>query len=124
MTAETDLLTKGPPGIQGEQGPPGSDGMDANESRVAILEAELASKDAIIGILLGNISELERKLEVEITMAEFSMLLIQIQNQVKWMNETVDWSYMDLSNVQLNGVSLVDANLRFSFRSAELVNSI
>ena len=72
----------GPPGPQGpfEQGPPGSDGMDANESRVAVLEAELASKDAIIGILLGHISELERKLEVtEITMAEFSMLLIQIQ---------------------------------------------
>ena len=40
------------------------------------------------------------------------------------MNETVDWSYMDLSNVQLNGVSLLDANLRFSIlRSAELVNS-
>ena len=55
---------QGPPGIQGEQGPPGSDGMDANESRVAVLEAELASKDAIMGILLGNISELERKLEV------------------------------------------------------------
>ena len=92
MTAETDLLDlRGPPKIVAFAASlPGSDGMDANESRVAILEAELASKDAIIGILLGNISELERKLEVtEITMAEFSMLLIQIQNQVKWMNETV-----------------------------------
>ena len=39
---------QGPPGIQGPQGDPGpsgTDGMDADESRIAELEAELVDKD-------------------------------------------------------------------------------
>ena len=66
---------QGPQGIQGETGPAGADGqngangmdgqdgMDVNESRIAQLEAELASKDATIAILLGNISDMEEELE-------------------------------------------------------------
>ena len=53
---------QGPPGIQGETGPVGANGMDVNESRIAELEAELASKDATIAILLGNISDMEEEL--------------------------------------------------------------
>ena len=66
---------QGPPGIQGETGPAGADGqngangmdgqdgVDVNESRIAQLEAELASKNATIVILLGNISDMEEELE-------------------------------------------------------------
>jgi len=57
---------QGPQGIQGETGSAGADGMngmDVNESRIADLEAELASKDATIAILIGNISDMEEELE-------------------------------------------------------------
>ena len=91
---------QGPPGIQGETGPAGvdgedgadgQDGMDVNESRVAQLEAELASKDATIAILLGNISDMEEELEaVDNAIEMYYMMFVQIQNDINWLNQTKD----------------------------------
>ena len=116
---------QGPPGIQGETGSAGADGqhgadgmdgqdgMDVNESRIAQLEAELASKDATIAILLGNISDMEEELEaVDDVIEMYYMMFVQIQNdmnnlesnlmdEINWVNNTVNWAYMDLSYAQL-----------------------
>ena len=117
---------QGPQGIQGETGPAGADGqngMDVNESRIAQLEAELASKDATIAILLGNISDMEEELEaVDDVIEMYYMMFVQIQNdmndlesnlmdEINWANNTVNWAYMDLSNADLNFAVLIDANL-------------
>ena len=120
---------QGPPGIQGETGPAGADGqngadgMDVNESRIAQLEAELASKDATIAILLGNISDMEEELEaVDNVIEMYYMMFVQIQNdmndlesnlmdEINWANNTVNWAYMDLSYAHLFGADLIGANL-------------
>ena len=118
---------QGPQGIQGETGSAGADGqngadgMDVNESRIAQLEAELASKDATIAILLGNISDMEEELEaVDDVIEMYYMMFVQIQNdmndlesnlmdEINWANDTVNWAYMDLSNADLS-----NANLRYA----------
>ena len=120
---------QGPPGIQGETGSAGADGqngadgMDVNESRIAQLEAELASKDATIAILLGNISDMEEELEaVDDVIEMYYMMFVQIQNdmndlesnlmdEINWVNNTVNWAYMDLSYAQLYNTNLIGANL-------------
>ena len=120
---------QGPPGIQGETGSAGADGqngadgMDVNESRIAQLEAELASKDATIAILLGNISDMEEELEaVDDVIEMYYMMFVQIQNdmnnlesnlmdEINWVNNTVNWAYMDLSNANLYYADLSNADL-------------
>ena len=129
---------QGPPGIQGEtgsagadgqhgadgmDGQDGADGMDVNESRIAQLEAELASKDATIAILLGNISDMEEELEaVDDVIEMYYMMFVQIQNdvndlesnlmdEINWANNTVNWAYMDLENAQMGNTNLIGANL-------------
>jgi len=120
---------QGPPGIQGETGSAGADGqngangMDVNESRIAQLEAELASKDATIAILLGNISDMEEELEaVDDVIEMYYMMFVQIQNdmndlesnlmdEINWVNNTVNWAYMDLASANLYNVNLRYANL-------------
>jgi hypothetical protein len=132
---------QGPPGIQGETGPAGADGqngadgmdgqdgadgqdgMDVNESRIAQLEAELASKDATIAILLGNISDMEEELEaVDNVIEMYYMMFVQIQNdmndlesnlmdEINWANNTVNWAYIDLRYANLNSADLTGANL-------------
>jgi uncharacterized protein YjbI with pentapeptide repeats len=101
----------------------GQDGMDVNESRIAQLEAELASKDATIAILLGNISDMEEELEaVDDVIEMYYMMFVQIQNdmndlesnlmdEINWVNNTVNWAYMDLSNAYLSNANLIGANL-------------
>jgi hypothetical protein len=133
---------QGPPGIQGETGSAGADGqngangmdgqdgangmdgqdgMDVNESRIAQLELELASKDATIAILLGNISDMEEELEaVDDVIEMYYMMFVQIQNdmndlesnlmdEINWVNNTVNWAYMDLS-----GADLIYADLSYA----------
>ena len=102
-----------PQGIQGETGPPGADGMDVNEPRITQLEAELASKDATIAILLGNISDMEEELEaVDDVIEMYYMMFVQIQNnmndlesnlmdEINWANNSVNWAYMDLHDAYL-----------------------
>ena len=123
---------QGPPGIQGETGPAGADGqngadgqdgMDVNESRIAQLEAELASKDATIAVLLGNISDMEEELEaVDNVIEMYYTMFVQIQNdmndlesnlmdEINWANNTVNWAYMDLENAQMGNTNLIGANL-------------
>ena len=116
---------QGPQGIQGETGSAGADGengadgmdgqdgIDVNESRIAQLEAELASKDATIAILLGNISDMEEELEaVDDVIEMYYMMFVQIQNdmndlesnlmdEINWANDTANWAYMDLSDADL-----------------------
>jgi archaellum component FlaC len=124
------LVNKDHQGIQGETGSAGADGqngadgmdgqdgMDVNESRIAQLEAELASKDATIAILLGNISDMEEELEaVDDVIEMYYMMFVQIQNdmndlesnlmdEINWVNNTVDWAYMDLSGAYLSWTDL------------------
>ena len=126
---------QGPPGIQGETGSAGADGqhgadgmdgqdgMDVNESRIAQLEAELVSKDATIAILLGNISDMEEELEaVDDVIEMYYMMFVQIQNdmndlesnlmdEINWVNNTVNWAYMDLASANLYNTNLRYANL-------------
>ena len=127
---------QGPQGIQGETGPAGADGqngMDVNESRIAQLEAELASKDATIAILLGNISDMEEELEaVDDVIEMYYMMFVQIQNdmndlesnlmdEINWVNNTVDWAYMGLSGADLSYTNLRNANLsNADLRGADL----
>ena len=127
---------QGPPGIQGETGPAGADGqngMDVNESRIAQLEADLASKDATIAILLGNISDMEEELEaVDDVIEMYYMMFVQIQNdmndlesnlmdEINWVNNTVDWAYMGLSGADLSFTNLRNANLsNADLRGADL----
>jgi uncharacterized protein YjbI with pentapeptide repeats len=97
--------------------------MDVNESRIAQLEAELASKDATIAILLGNISDMEEELEaVDDVIEMYYMMFVQIQNdmndlesnlmdEINWVNNTVNWAYMDLSGADLTRADLTGANL-------------
>ena len=118
---------QGPPGIQGETGPAGvdgadgqdgangmdgQDGMDVDESRIAELEAELASKDATIAILLGNISDMEEELDaVDNVIEMYYMMFVQIQYDIDWQNQTRDLSNADLSNAEMSGADLSGANL-------------
>ena len=118
---------QGLPGIQGEAGSAGADGMDGqdgangmdgqdgmdvNESRIAQLEAELASKDATIAILLGNISDMEEELEaVDNVIEMYYMMFVQIQNDINWQNQTRDLRFADLSDADLTGADLRYANL-------------
>jgi uncharacterized protein YjbI with pentapeptide repeats len=97
--------------------------MDVNESQIAQLEAELASKDAAIAILLGNISDMEEELEaVDDVIEMYYMMFVQIQNdmndlesnlmdEINWVNNTVTLPYMDLSYADLNHANLFNANL-------------
>ena len=129
---------QGLPGIQGETGSTGADGMDGqdgmdgkdgmnvNESRIAQLEAELASKDATIAILLGNISDMEEELEaVDNVIEMYYMMFVQIQNdmndlesnlmdEINWVNNTVNWAYMNLEGVDLYNANLIGANLTYA----------
>ena len=118
---------QGPPGIQGETGPAGADGqngangmdgqdgMDVNESRIAQLEAELASKDATIAILLGNISDMEEELEVVDNVIEmYYMMFVQIQNDINWQNQTRDLSYAELYQADLFAADLTGAYLYYA----------
>ena len=117
---------QGPPGIQGETGPAGADGqngadgMDVNESRIAQLEAELASKDATIAILLGNISDMEEELEaVDNVIEMYYMMFVQIQNDMNDLESDINcqirpYAYCagaDLTLADLNGANLFGANL-------------
>ena len=123
---------QGPPGIQGETGPAGvdgadgqdgadgidgvngshgQDGMDVDESRIAELEAELASKDATIAILLGNISDMEEELDaVDNVIEMYYMMFVQIQYDIDWQNQTRDLSNADLSNAEMSGADLRGAH--------------
>ena len=129
---------QGPPGIQGEtglagadgmdgqdgadgmDGQDGADGMDVNESRIAQLEAELASKDATIAVLLGNISDMEEELEaVDNVIEMYYMMFIQIQNDMNDLESDINcqirpYAYCagaDLTLADLNGADLFGANL-------------
>jgi len=129
---------QGPPGIQGETGSAGADGqngadgangndgtngmdgMDVNESRIAQLEAELASKDATIAVLLGNISDMEEELEaVDNVIEMYYMMFIQIQNDMNDLESDINcqirpYAYCagaDLTLADLNGADLFGANL-------------
>ena len=113
----------GADGMDGQDGADGQDGMDVNESRIAQLEAELASKDVTIAILLGNISDMEEELEaVDNVIEMYYMMFVQIQNdmndlesnlmdEINWANNTVNWAYMDLNNADLYLADLSNANL-------------
>ena len=144
---------QGPPGIQGETGSAGADGqngadgmdgadgqngadgMDVNESRIAELEAELASKDLTITTLLGNISDIEEELEaVDNVIEMYYMMFVQIQNDIDWQNQTRNLNYAslagadmymaDLSNVYLIGAFMSDADLRYAdLRNSDLSNA-
>ena len=133
---------QGPPGIQGETGSAGADGqngangmdgqdgangmdgqdgMDVNESRIAQLELELASKDATIAILLGNISDMEEELEaVDNVIEMYYMMFVQIQNDMNDLESDINcqirpYTYCagaELSNADLSYANLHDANLR------------
>ena len=129
---------QGPPGIQGEtglagadgmdgqdgadgmDGQDGADGMDVNESRIAQLEAELASKDATIAVLLGNITDMEEELEaVDNVIEMYYMMFVQIQNDMNDLESDINcqirpYAYCagaDLTLADLNGVDLFGANL-------------
>ena len=115
---------QGPPGIQGETGAAGADGqngadgldgqdgMDVNESRIAQLEAELASKDATIAILLGNISDMEEELEaVDDVIEMYYMMFVQILKDINLQNQSRDLSNADLSNADLRYADLSYADL-------------
>jgi len=92
--------------------------MDVNESRVAQLEAELASKDATIAILLGNISDMEEELEaVDNVIEMYYMMFVQIQNDINWQNQTRDLRNADLSGADLINTYLFDADLSNAYLS-------
>ncbi|MDB4865360.1 pentapeptide repeat-containing protein [Euryarchaeota archaeon] len=117
---------QGPQGIQGETGSAGADGqngMDVNESRIAQLEAELASKDATIAILLGNISDMEEELEaVDNVIEMYYMMFVQIQNDMNDLESDINcqirpYAYCagaDLSNADLFGANLNGADLSYA----------
>ena len=127
-----DTGEQGPPGLQGENGSTGADGqngangmdgqdgMDVNESRIAQLEAELASKDATITVLLGNISDMEEELEaVDNVIEMYYMMFVQIQNDMNDLESDINcqirpYAYCagaDLTLADLNGADLFGANL-------------
>ena len=108
---------QGPQGNQGETGPAGADGqngadgmdgqdgMNVNESRIAQLEAELASKDATIAILLGNISDMEEELEaVDDVIEMYYMMFVQIQNDMNDLESDINcqirpYTYLSLIHI-------------------------
>ena len=111
----------GADGMDGQDGADGQDGMDVNESRIAQLEAELASKDVTIAILLGNISDMEEELEaVDNVIEMYYMMFVQIQNDMNDLESDINcqirpYTYCagaDLSNADLSYADLFDANLR------------
>jgi uncharacterized protein YjbI with pentapeptide repeats len=96
------------------------DGMDVNESRIAELEAELASKDATIAILMGNISDMEEELDtVDNVIEMYYMMFVQIQNDMNDLESDINcqirpYAYCagaDLTLADLNGADLFGANL-------------
>ena len=109
--------------------------LDVNESRIAQLEAELASKDATIAILLGNISDMEEELEAVDNVIEwYFMMFVQIQNDINWQNQTRDLRNADLIDADLVGAylfgadlvgaDLIGADLRYAdLRYADLTNA-
>ena len=110
----------GQDGADGMDGQDGADGMDVNESRIAQLEAELASKDATIAVLLGNISDMEEELEaVDNVIEMYYMMFIQIQNDMNDLESDINcqirpYAYCagaDLTLADLNGADLFGANL-------------
>ena len=105
----------GADGMDGQDGADGQDGMDVNESRIAQLEAELASKDATIAILLGNISDMEEELEaVDNVIEMYYMMFVQIQNDINWQNQTRDLSGISLGNANLRFAELAGADLSYA----------
>ena len=103
-------------GCTGSDGADGLNGLDANESRIAELEAELASKNATIAILLGNISDMQGELDTFDSLMEmYSVMFIQIQNDINWQNQTIDLSGADLGHAPLTGADLGGANLSYAY---------
>jgi hypothetical protein len=107
-------------GQDGANGMDGQDGMDVNESRIAQLELELASKQATIAILLGNISDMEEELEaVDNVIEMYYMMFVQIQNDMNDLESDINcqirpYAYCagaDLTLADLNGAHLFGANL-------------
>ena len=112
---------QGSPGIQGPQGdtgPAGTDGIDANESRIAELEAALFDKEETITILLGNISEMEEELDaVDNVIEMYYLMIIQMQNEII----TLQASISDLEN-GLNKTRAINDFSYLDFRGAQLFN--
>ena len=102
-------------GQNGADGQNGIDGIDVDESRIALLEAELASKDLTIAILLGNISDMEGELEaVDNVIEMYYMMFVQIQNDINWQNQTRDLSGIFLGNANLRFAELAGADLSYA----------
>ena len=112
---------QGSPGIQGPQGdtgPAGTDGIDANESRIAELEAELFDKEETITILLGNISEMEEELDaVDNVIEMYYLMMIQMQNEIIILQASIS----DLEN-GLNKTRAINDFSYLDFRGAQLFN--
>ena len=112
---------QGSPGIQGPQGdtgPAGTDGIDADESRIAELEAELFDKEETITILLGNISEMEEELDaVDNVIEMYYLMLIQMQNEIIILQASIS----DLEN-GLNKTRAINDFSYLDFRGAQLFN--
>ena len=110
-----EIGEQGPQGIEGEKGPAGVDGMDVDESRIGKLEAELASQNATIAILLENISDMEEELEaVDNVIEMYYMMFVQIQNDINWQNQTRDLSGISLGNANLRFAELAGADLSYA----------
>ena len=127
-------------------------GIDADQSRIDELEAELSDKEAKIVILLSNISEMEEDLgSVNVMMETYHTMIVQMQNQIAILQASLeeninqsramnDFSYLNFQGIQLhnfnNGLgiqmdspifdfaSLVNSSLSFSnFSDASFVNA-
>ena len=121
----------------GPNGADGTDGIDADESRIAELEAELLDKEAKIVILLGNISEMEEDLiSMDIMMETYYTMIVQMQSQITILQASLeesinqsramnDFSYLNFQGIQLhnfnNGLGVQMDSPIFDF--ANLVNS-
>ena len=112
---------QGSPGIQGPQGdtgPAGTDGIDANESRIAELEAALFDKEETITILLGNISEMEEELDaVDNVIEMYYLMIIQMQNEINILQASIS----DLEN-GFNKTRAINDFSYLDFRGAPLFN--
>ena len=83
--------------------------MDADESRIAELEAELVDKDTTISMLLGNISDMEEELDaVDDVIQMYYMMIVDLQNQITALQEGEshsrgmnDFSYLNFENAEL-----------------------
>ena len=84
-------------------------GIDADQSRIDELEAELSDKEAKIVILLSNISEMEEDLgSVNVMMETYHTMIVQMQNQIAILQASLeeninqsramnDFSYLNFS---------------------------